>query len=150
MANILQIEINSLLINSGINYILLKQIIYNSTQYYYCIHQFRITPLDLDIGLSKVFRRAQLPIQQVSLLHNTNVVWKKSKMLYNLISLCHTKVARTKLNMFTCLKDSCIWFEIQSFPWLIDFNGISTWLGLFYVQRLRNHIHYMSICTFFV
>ena len=34
------------------------------------------------------------------------------------------------------------------YGWLIDFNGISTHLGLFYASRLGNHIHCMFIITF--
>ena len=33
--------------------------------------------------------------------------------------------------------------------WLIDFNNMSTHLGLFYSKRFRNLIHYMFIFTFF-
>ena len=33
---------------------------------------------------------------------------------------------------------------------MIDFNGISTLLGLFYSSRLENHIHCMFIFTFFM
>ena len=46
-------------------------------------------------------------------------------------------------NMFT--KNFSRFFLIG---WLIDFNGISTRQGLFYVLRLGNRVHFVFIFTF--
>ena len=35
-----------------------------------------------------------------------------------------------------------------NYDWLIDFNGMSTHLGLFYASRLENCIHYTFIVTY--
>ena len=39
-------------------------------------------------------------------------------------------------------------FFVYSFDWLIDFNGMSTHLELFYGTSLRNHVHstFIFIC----
>ena len=34
--------------------------------------------------------------------------------------------------------------------WLIDFNGMSTRLELFYAERLGNHVHLHSLCSCFL
>ena len=35
-----------------------------------------------------------------------------------------------------------------SYVWLTDFNGISTWQGLFYALSLGNYMYYVCICLF--
>ena len=40
-------------------------------------------------------------------------------------------------------------FRTNLYSWFIDFNGMSTCLGLFYTERLRNHVHCAFISTFF-
>ena len=73
------------------------------------------------------------------------------ELSYKLLKMTPQEDQRLKSSYYDNLDDWLInWLVDTLIGWLIDFNGISIRLGLFYALKFRNFVHYAFIFTCFV